>query len=79
MIAEKLNAMNEMELAVLEREKAIKEQEFYLKKEWEKFEEDKKKASGSQKSVIPNRSLGKISSMIEEQEVKEDKSKFTKA
>ena len=29
--------MNELELALLDKEKTIKEQEFYLKKQWEEF------------------------------------------
>ena len=66
-IAEKLNQMNDIELELLEKDRTIKEQEFYLKKQWEEFEEAKKKMNTPQGSVIPNRIFNKKrSSMAEE-------------
>lgn len=43
MLAEKLNALNEMQQGLLEKEKEIKAEQFYIKKQWEKFEEDRNK------------------------------------
>lgn len=57
-IAEKLNYMNELEQELLEKERTIKEQQFYLQKQWEEFEEAKKKMETPQSSVIPNRIFG---------------------
>lgn len=34
-LAEKLNYMNELEISLHEKDKQIKQQEFYLKKQWE--------------------------------------------
>jgi hypothetical protein len=42
LLAEKLNHLNEMEHAILEKEKEIKAEQFYLKKQWEELEESKK-------------------------------------
>jgi len=43
LLAEKLNSMNELEESLMEKEKELKAQQFYLKKQWEEFEEKSKK------------------------------------
>jgi hypothetical protein len=49
MLAEKLNHLNEMEQVVLEKEKELKAQEFYLRKQWEEFEENARKTKDTPK------------------------------
>ena len=66
-IAEKLNYMNEIEQTLLEKDRTIKEQQFYLKKQWEEFEEAKKKMNTPQGSVIPNRIFNKKSPSVNEE------------
>lgn len=39
LLAEKLNQMNELELSLLEKEKELKAEQFYLAKQWEEFNE----------------------------------------
>jgi len=43
LLAEKLNSMNELEESLMEKEKELKAQQFYLKKQLEEFEEKSKK------------------------------------
>ena len=42
LLAEKLNSLNEMEQIILDKEKEVKAEQFYLKKQWEELEEAKK-------------------------------------
>lgn len=42
LIAEKLNYLNELEQSLIEKEKQLKEQDSYLKKQWEEFENERK-------------------------------------
>lgn len=39
MLAEKLNQMNELEQNILEKERDLQAEKFYLQKKWEEFEE----------------------------------------
>ncbi len=41
-LAERLNNMNELEQRMMDKEKDLKAEEFYLKKQWEELEEQKK-------------------------------------
>ena len=41
-LAERLNTLNDMEQILLERDKEIKAEKFYLQKQWEEFEDAKK-------------------------------------
>ena len=42
-LAEKVNQMNELEYSLLEKEKELKAEQFYLSKQWEEFNEKSKK------------------------------------
>ena len=57
----------------MDKDKQIKEQEFYLKKQWEEYEEAKKKGETPQsnKSVIPNREFNRRKTYNEEEEMEE--------
>ena len=71
--------MNQLELTLLEKDKQIKEQEFYLKKQWEEFEEAKKNMNTPQTSVIPTRDFkksGSFSSYSDNSEKQETSSKY---
>ncbi len=59
-MAEKLNFMNDLEQRVLDKEKELKAEEFYLKKQWEELEEQQKKGSSEKiTSIIPEREMMK--------------------
>jgi WD40 repeat protein len=42
LLAEKLNQMNDLEQSLLDKEKEIRAEKFYLQKQWEEFDEAQK-------------------------------------
>lgn len=47
LLAEKLNQMNDLEQNLLDKEKQLRAEKFYLQKQWEEFEEAQKQAKNT--------------------------------
>jgi hypothetical protein len=53
LLAEKLNQMNDLEQNLLDKEKEIRAEKFYLQKQWEEFEDAQKKNKGTTPTPTP--------------------------
>ncbi len=75
-MAEKLNLMNELEQKVLDKEKELKAEEFYLQKQWEELEDQKKKGTPTKSPIQnPDREIMKRKPVNFEEENKQDSNK----
>lgn len=63
LLAEKLNQMNDLEQSLLEKDKELKAEKFYLQKQWEQLEDAQKKGkleTPKPDERKPSRIFGKV-------------------
>jgi hypothetical protein len=59
-LAEKLNQMNDLEQNLLDKEKELRAEKFYLQKQWEEFDDAQKKNKGTPTPPTPPEKKSRI-------------------